>query len=309
VTTTQQLGQPGMPACHRPPCGQAPVRRHRPRPFAYVNQTDGIERRGSLTTYNSYGQVITVLDGRGVQATADGVVSVLTATAPLYTRHNSYDPQGDQVTESTPPITTTAVGGQVLANLPVTTTYGYDGDGNRISLTSPNGYTTTYSYDHLGRLVQTTQYTVSLVSGSSAPTQTQQYDGDGNVVRSVDGNGDVTLSAYDPLGRVISTTDPVSATTLYTYTATEQQAEQDGQGNVTRYAYDAASRLITTTDPLQGTTVDRYDAVGNTVAITAAGGSPIEVKRYDGLNELITDTIEGPLGNAGPVTTTQSVCL
>jgi hypothetical protein len=37
------------------------------------------------------------------------------------------------------------------------------------------------------------------------------------------------------------------------------------------------------------------------------GGSPIGAKNYEGLNQVITDTIEGPLGSAGPLTTTQYV--
>jgi hypothetical protein len=37
------------------------------------------------------------------------------------------------------------------------------------------------------------------------------------------------------------------------------------------------------------------------------GSSPIGAKNYDGLNQLIIDSIEGPLGCAGPLTTTQYV--
>jgi YD repeat-containing protein len=263
-----------------------------------------VARRGSLALYKAQGEITATIHGRGVTSTVDGAVSVL-PSAGLYTRHYGYNGSGDQTSESTPPITTTSVRGTLLANLPVTSTDGDDGDGNRTSLTSPNGYTTTYRYDHLGRLVQTTQYTTSLYGGSTqAPVQTTQYDGEGNVVQTVDGNGDVTLSADDPLGRVISTTDPVGATTLYTYSATAKQAEQDGTGNVSTYSYDAAGRLRTTTDPLQGTTQYQNDSVGNTTVITAPGGSPIEFKGYDGLNELITDTVAGPLGLAGPLTTT-----
>ena len=69
VTTTQQLGQPADPGCPHPHCGDARPRRGHPRPlapqgahsFAYVSPTDGIERRGSLTTYDSYGEVTAVL--------------------------------------------------------------------------------------------------------------------------------------------------------------------------------------------------------------------------------------------------------
>jgi YD repeat-containing protein len=138
---------------------------------------------------------------------------------------------------------------------PLTTSYDYDDDGNGTSLTSPNGYTTTYQYDHLGRLTMTTQPTITLFDGTTkAPTQAIQYDGEGNVVRTTDGNLAPTINSYDPLGRLVATTNPVSVTTLYTYTATAEQAVRDGQGNVTREQYDGAGRLITVTDPLTGTT-------------------------------------------------------
>ncbi len=43
-------------------------------------------------------------------------------------------------------------------------------------------------------------------------------------------NGEVTTSSYDPWQRLVSTTNPVSGTTLYPYTATEQVATQDPHG-------------------------------------------------------------------------------
>ena len=124
------------------------------------------------------------------------------------------------------------------------------------------------------------------------------------MVAEVDGNGGVTQSSYDPLGRLVGSVSPVSGTQLITYTATGKAAEQDEVGNVTRYAYDGAGRLTSVTDPLTGTTQYAYDAVGNTTVITAAGTLAIEERAYDAQNRLLRDTAEGPLGAAGPVSTT-----
>ncbi len=67
-------------------------------------------------------------------------------------------------------------------------------------------------------------------------------------------DGETTTSSYDPWQRLVSSTNPVSGTTLYTYTATEQTAARDPQGNVSQSAYDAAGRLTQTTDPSNNTT-------------------------------------------------------
>ncbi len=306
VTTTEQLTVQGT-GCRRPPCPTSVVR-----PQTVVNPRDGIARRGSLTGYDASGEVTATIDGRGIDATADGVITVRFDAAQA-TWRSTYDPlTGDLLSTGTPPVTSTrqvapAVPStwQLLANQPLTTTYGYDADGNQTSMSDPSGTTTGYSYDHLGRRVQTTLPSVPLYDGTTAaPVQTTAYDAEGNVVQEVDGNGGVTQSSYDPLGRLVSSTSAVSGTQLITYTATGKAAEQDEVGNLTRYAYDGAGRLTMVTDPLTGTTLYGYDAVGNTTAITAPGGLAIEEQAYDAQNRLIRDTAEGPLGAAGPVTST-----
>ncbi len=271
--------------------------------------------RASVNRYDQYGERTSTIDGRGVVPsslrTTSATGSVVPPTpqldpvqAPLYTRTYAYTLKGDLQSESTPPITTTLNG--VTTTGPVTTTYGYDGDGNQTGVTSANGNTTTTSYDHLGRQVSITLPRVTLYDGSSAtPTSSTSYDADGNAVRTSNANGETTTSSYDPWQRLVSSTNPVSGTTLYTYTATEQVATRDPQGNVTQSAYDAAGRLTLTTDPSNNTTQYQYDAVGNTVAITggtAGAASSVETRAYDARNEVATDTTSGP-GLSTPLTT------
>jgi len=304
VTTTQQLLDQGT-GCRRPPC---PTRAVSPRTVG----SDGLARRGSQTSYTTSGQVSATIDGRGVDAPADGLI-IVRPDAALATWTSTYDPAtGDLLSTSTPPVTSTRQVNpaqpstwQLLGNQPLTTSYGYDADGNQTSVTAPNGATTSTGYDHLGRPVRTTLPSVPLYDGTTAaPVQTTAYDAEGNVAQEVDGNGGVTQSSYDPLGRLTASVSPVGGTQLYTATATEKAAEQDAVGNVTQYGYDAAGRLTSMTDPLTGTTLYAYDPAGNTTKTTAPGHLSIEEQAYDAWNQVLSTTAEGPLGAAGPVSTT-----
>ena len=62
---------------------------------------------------------------------------------------------------------TTTLNGVVQANQPVTTSYGYDGDGDLTAMTSTNRAVTTHSVDHLGRLTRVTQPSVPLYDGTA----------------------------------------------------------------------------------------------------------------------------------------------
>jgi len=277
----------------------------------------GVSWQGTINQYDPYGERTSTTDGRGVNAT-NGVVTP-NGQVSAYTSHMGYDTQGDLTSASTPPITAT-LGGVTRTASAVTTSYTYDGDGNRRTQVSANGnasatpgsYTTSYGYDHLGRPVTTTLPAIMLYNNTTTqPVETTGYDADGNVARTTDALGAVTTSSYDPLGRQVSTTNPVSGTSLMTYTASELAAQQDPQGNVTGYGYDAAGRQIQTTDPATGTVQTAYDAAGNTLALTTTdrtnGNAVIALQTlgYDALNRVITSTVVTNTANvAGSALTT-----
>ena len=153
--------------------------------------------------------------------------------------------------------------------------------------------------------------TVDTIGATVAARQTTAYDPEGNAVRTTDADGNTTSSSYDPLGRLVAQTNPVSGTSLMTYTADELTAQSDPQGNVTAYAYDAAGRTTQTTNPVTGTTGLAYDAAGNTVAMTTtdrtAGNAVVTLDQmgYDALNRVITDTVVTNTANvAGSALTT-----
>ncbi len=301
LTTTELLNitTSGLPGC---PTGGAAVRTAAATaanpscPLTY-------HWRAHVDAYNGYGEHVSATDGRGVvvpDTTDTGGITptaMVTDTQGLYTSHEVYNAQGDQTASGTPVLVTTLNG--ITTTASVTTTEGYDGDGNGVSTTTANGNTTTRAYDHLGRLVRTTLPSVTLYNNTTtAAVETMGYDGDGNVVSSTDGAGDLTTSSYDPLQRQVATTDPVSGTMAMTYTATELMATQDRVGNISHDAYDGAGRLILASDPLTGTVGYGYDAVGNTTAITSGDNTghvtQLETRGYDAWNRAITDTVSGP---------------
>ncbi len=265
--------------------------------------TPQVTWRGSMTTYNAYGERVSTVDPRGVSVppTTGSITptATLSASASSYTRAYAYSPQGDLTAAGSPPISTT-----LGPNSPVTTTYAPDADGNVATIISPNGAATRFGFDPLGRTVAITQPAVRLFDGSAASPAQIMYDGDGNVAQTVDPAGDDTTRAYDPLGRTVYVADPIGDTTLLTYTASLLVAAQDPAGNVTAYAYDATGQPTGTTDGAGTTTSAARDAMGNTTAITTpqtfAGPLPatVDQRGYDALNRLIRDTLQGSGGSA-----------
>ncbi len=274
--------------------------------------------RGTINAYDAWGQLVATTDARGVIVPDTSIgqtpVAALNPTPPVAaTRSYTYTPAGDLWSVSSPPLTTLNPSDAGQTTGPVTTTYGYDADGNQLTVTSPNGAVTTAGYDHLGRLTQLVQPPTMLFDGSvRAPTATIGYDDDGNVVRTTDGAGDPTMRAYDPLGRLTSSTNAVGETTVLTYTATRLAQVRTPAGNLTSYTYDAAGRRTGVTDPTGTLTQFGLDAVGNTTALTVPldtqGASSVDRRTYDGLNQLVTDTVggTGELTATAPQTTTYS---
>jgi len=274
--------------------------------------------RGTINAYDARGQLIATTDARGVSVPDTSIgqtpVAALNPMPPVAATHTyTYTPAGDLWSVSSPPVTTLNPTDAGQTTGPVTTTYGYDADGNQVAVTSPNGAVTTAGYDHQGRLTQLAQPTTMLFDGSTrAPTATIGYDGDGNVVSTTDGAGDPTTRAYDPLGRLVSSTNAVDETTVLTYTATRLAQVRTPAGNTTSYGYDAAGRRTGVTDPIGTLTRFGLDAVGNTTAIAVPldtqGASSVDRRTYDGLNQLATDTWQGTneLTATVPQTTTYS---
>ncbi|MFG2183231.1 LamG-like jellyroll fold domain-containing protein [Streptomyces abikoensis] len=246
----------------------------------------------------------TVRDGRSSSATDN-----------TYLTSFSYDAAGNQTGVTTPAVpgspngrTTTiaytdgtsiaaADGGFAPKGLPyktvspggATTTITYFKNGDVASTTDPNGQTTGFAYDNLGRPVSkkvisdtfpdglVTQYKYdaeSQVVEQTDPAVTNRvtgavhqarsttvYDADGLVTSQTvadlsGGDAPRTVSStYNQFNQLETNTDATKSTTSFTYDAYGNKAtERDALGNTLAFAYDAEGHLLTQT--LKGYTGD-----------------------------------------------------
>jgi RHS repeat-associated protein len=139
----------------------------------------------------------------------------------------------------------------------VTLTYGYDGFGDRTSLTDSLGGKVTYSYN--GNF-QLTGLTLAL-SGVNKASLTLSYDTQdrlGSVSRTAPGTGNATINSsysYDSANRLlgITYTNQTNSTTLASFT----------------YSYNADSLVSSYTGP-EGTSSYSYDKLGELTGVTGA---------------------------------------
>ena len=132
----------------------------------------------------------------------------------------------------------------------LTTSYGYDSDGNQVTATDPLLNVTTYNYDHLNRLVKEIDPSPNGVA--ACPTTSYTYDSDGNEFTETDPDTNVTTSVYNSLGQLTSQSqqiqlttgsNAVTATTSYQYDADGNLSQEtDADGQVTKFSYDALNR-------------------------------------------------------------------
>jgi RHS repeat-associated protein len=152
----------------------------------------------------------------------------------------------------------------------VTTTYGYDANGNPVTINAPLSRNTSNTFDELNRLTQVTdpasgitkfqydagyQYNgfgqvAQLTSPDTGVTATT-YDSGGNVATSTDARGAISTYAYDTLNRVTSAAFKLGGTTDQTITYT-YDAGTNGKGRLTgasdanhsmTWGYDALGRV------------------------------------------------------------------
>jgi RHS repeat-associated protein len=138
---------------------------------------------------------------------------------------------------------------------------------------------TAFTYDPIGRLIQTTNpdLTYSSVTYSdwmktitdeNGHYKTEYCDAYGRILKIEEHNGSQTYTTtyeYSPLGNLVKLTD--------------------NQGNTTQIWYDSLGRKLKMSDPDMGVWAYEYDAVGNLRKQTDAKGQVLEFE-YDGINRL-----------------------
>ncbi|MFI9423297.1 DUF6531 domain-containing protein [Streptomyces achromogenes] len=193
-----------------------------------------------------------------------------------------------------------------------TTSYAYDGAGNRTKVTDPSGAAVSTEYDSVNRPVKvidplgkTTAYAydavdnVTKVTDALGKSVSSVYDKNNRLTSTTNALGKSTNYAYDADGNLLSRTSPLGNKETWTYDGDGRQATAvDPRGNAVgvdpaQYtatnSYDAAGNLITVTDPLGGVTRTEYDAVGNVTKRTDAD-KRTTTYGYDKLDQLTSVT-------------------
>jgi YD repeat-containing protein len=213
----------------------------------------------------------------------------------------------------------------------------YDGNHNLVAVTDPLGHTTTYAYDANGNR---TSVTYPRTASSLNTTSKTEYNAYGEPTKTIDENGKVrtftydanfwpklasdeigpvvsfqsnqngtmaskavgydlaatsgkaTTYTYDPYGNLQSETvptDPVRQTTYVYNTLGRKRFVKAPGGDTTTYDYDDLSRLTTVTAPMDRITRYAYDENGNKTSETDANHNPTSYA-HDNLNRLVKVT-------------------
>lgn len=198
---------------------------------------------GSVATYeyDAAQRLIKVGDGAG-----NSIVYTLDAAGNRV--HESYGGPDGQVTRTQSRVYNTL--GQLVTladGLANPTDYGYDSEGNQVSVTSPLGRMTRQEYDALNRHTLTLQD----VGGVGAESRFK-YDVEGNVAEVTDPKGLKTTYARNGFGDVLAQISPDTGTSVFTYDgAGNVQSRTDARGVTASYTYDALGRStsVTFVDP------------------------------------------------------------
>ena len=133
------------------------------------------------------------------------------------------------------------------ATAAVTTTLGYDNNGNPTTIQAPLGRNTTNAYDALNRLQQVTD-------PASGVTQFA-FDANSNLTQVTDPRNLVTSYQNDGFGDVKTLTSPDTAVTTNTFdSGGNLQTTTDARGAITTYTHDVLNRVTSVAYQLSGTT-------------------------------------------------------
>ncbi|MEL4106285.1 kelch repeat-containing protein [Oscillospiraceae bacterium WX1] len=303
------------------------------------------DKNGVTTTveYDIHGRTLsTATDGVTISYTYDNNGNTLTMTDATGTTTRVYDQLGRTISKTVPEAGTSTFLYDVTNSIPTgcigevttdgkgnvntkifdkagrlsqikvgsaTTTYAYFDNGNRQSLTYPNGLTAEYTYYADNRL-----HTLANKNSGGAIINAYNYayDGNGNLVTKLDNSGTTTY-VYDDLNRLSSVTVPGGKVTTYTFDAAgnraAQQVTDNGSVTNTMYTYNAQNQLLSAADIINGKTTTTsycYDNNGNTVSsreettdvtsgegsvgltVTGSDTSKYTLNTYDVFNQLVT---------------------
>ncbi len=202
-----------------------------------------------------------------------------------------------------------------------TTTYGYDADGELISVAAPGGPTITYTYDADGNRTSeteggvTTAYTINdMDEVTAAGATTYGYDPDGDLLSATDG-GSTTTYSYNDESQLTGVSGP-AGTYTYQYDALGNLSAETVNGQQTTYLVDPTGLgtvvaqyessaltanftyglgLVSQVSAAGASSYYDFDGSGNTVGITGAAGTYVNQYSYLPFGE--TTTVKAALAN------------
>ena len=169
----------------------------------------------------------------------------------------------------------------------VTTTYGYDSNGNQTTIAAPMGRNTTNQYDELSRLKQ--------ITDPGSGNTLFGYDANDNLLSVTDPRSLVTSYTYTGFGDLKTQGSPDTGNTTNTYdSGGNLKTSTDGRGAITTYTYDPLNRVKTAAYKL-GTTTDQtntytYDSGTNGLGrlTGATSGAPSMGWAYDAQGRVLS---------------------
>ncbi len=197
--------------------------------------------------YDSVGNLTTFTNGNGktTSYTYDQLGNMTSVKDPLgNVKQFTYNVNAQLQTVTNPDGTTVDYDYDVLDQLieksydgeDVQGMYGYDADGNRISMEDVAGFTG-YEYDAAGRITA-----VNLTTGYQIK---YAYDAYGNLSELTYPDGTKVTYTYDALDRLTAITDRDGETTTYTYNANDQVTRMDRPNKTyTNIEYDEMGNVV-----------------------------------------------------------------
>ncbi len=256
---------------------------------AYTYDSNGFiasetDFNGNVTTYtrDSRGLELTRTEASGT-AQARTITTTwhqtfhlpLTITEPNRVTTFTYDAKGNALTK-------TVTAGSTSR----TWTYTYNGNGQVLTASDPDGHKTTYSYNSTGGVA-------TITNALGQVTSITSYDANGRPLTIQDPNGLTTTLTYDTRGRLTSRAVGSESTT-YTYDSVGQLTKVTlPDGSSLANTYDAAHRLTAIADNLGNRIAYTYDLMSNRTKeqVFDPSGNLAQTRAhaYDQLNRLAQD--------------------